>query len=50
MKQWKKMLLSLLLCLALTGCQTGPSAEDVAEAAKTVTFHSAFFLKGASYD
>ena len=26
------------------------TAEDVAEAAKTVTFHSAFFLKGASYD
>ena len=40
MKQWKKMLLSLLLCLALTGCQTGPSAEDVAEALCKLYVHA----------
>ncbi len=32
MKHWKQKVLSLLLCVALTACQSGPSAQEVAEA------------------
>ncbi len=40
MKQWKLSLLSLLLCAALTACQSGPSAEEVGEALCKLYVHA----------
>ena len=40
MKQWKKMLLPLLLCLVLTACQGRASAEDAAEALCKLYVHA----------